>query len=297
MKSIFLDVDPGCDDALAIAYALHSADARLAGISASAGNDVVDVTFRNTAAVLDYLGRADVQIGMGSDRRDDFVRTRSSGTALNPIVERWSIPPRTAHGATQDVLLESIRNCPAGLTVVALAPLTNIADVLEQFPEESRSITDLVIFGGVFGESRWKRPNGAELNIYVDPHAAVRVVDLAAPRITLISLEVGDEVTLPAPLAQELRSAGTPESQLAADCFDQWYARYGAFPLWDVVTVAVALDPGLITEQLRAGVKVCVDEPNSGCTVLAERPVVKVVKSINTMEFMRRFRTAMGLPF
>ena len=62
-KKLILDLDTGIDDALAIAYALGSADEiDLIGITATYGNVAVPLAARNALAVLHLFGRDDVPV-------------------------------------------------------------------------------------------------------------------------------------------------------------------------------------------------------------------------------------------
>ncbi|TPF77589.1 MULTISPECIES: nucleoside hydrolase [unclassified Bifidobacterium] len=67
-KKLILDLDTGIDDAMAIAYALGSADeADLIGITATYGNVAVPLAARNALAVLHLFGRDDVPVYPGVD--------------------------------------------------------------------------------------------------------------------------------------------------------------------------------------------------------------------------------------
>ena len=67
-KKLILDLDTGIDDALAIAYALGSADGiDLIGITATYGNVAVPLAARNALAVLHLFGRDDVPVYPGAD--------------------------------------------------------------------------------------------------------------------------------------------------------------------------------------------------------------------------------------
>ena len=62
---LILDVDTGVDDALALLYACGSADADLAAVTCLSGNAAVADTERNTRAVLELAGRAQVEVASG----------------------------------------------------------------------------------------------------------------------------------------------------------------------------------------------------------------------------------------
>lgn len=67
-KKLILDLDTGIDDALAIAYALGSADEiDLIGITATYGNVAVPLAARNALAVLHAFGRDDIPVYPGID--------------------------------------------------------------------------------------------------------------------------------------------------------------------------------------------------------------------------------------
>lgn len=67
-KKLILDLDTGIDDALAIAYALGSADEiDLIGITATYGNVAVPLAARNALAVVHLFGRDDVPVYPGVD--------------------------------------------------------------------------------------------------------------------------------------------------------------------------------------------------------------------------------------
>ena len=67
-KKLILDLDTGIDDALAIAYALGSADGiDLIGITATYGNVAVPLAARNALAVQHLFGRDDVPVYPGAD--------------------------------------------------------------------------------------------------------------------------------------------------------------------------------------------------------------------------------------
>src|SRR5689334_8754102 len=68
MTPIFLDVDTGVDDAVAIALALADPEIELVACSTLAGNiDVINAT-NNTLKVLDFFGAGHVPVFQGASR-------------------------------------------------------------------------------------------------------------------------------------------------------------------------------------------------------------------------------------
>ncbi len=64
---LLIDCDTGIDDALALLYACASAEAEIVGIGCVAGNVELPHVVRNTLAVLELAGRADVEVAAGRD--------------------------------------------------------------------------------------------------------------------------------------------------------------------------------------------------------------------------------------
>ena len=64
---IWLDCDPGHDDAMAIILAAMHSSSRLLGISTVAGNQSSEKTHLNARAVLAAIGRQDITVLRGQD--------------------------------------------------------------------------------------------------------------------------------------------------------------------------------------------------------------------------------------
>lgn len=64
---IWLDCDPGLDDALAIIYAAHHPRINIIGVSTSPGNTTLKNTTKNALNILYNIGRSDLDVFAGSD--------------------------------------------------------------------------------------------------------------------------------------------------------------------------------------------------------------------------------------
>ena len=67
IETIWLDCDPGLDDALAILLAAHHSRINLIGISTSAGNTSLENTTRNALDLLFNIGRQHIPVVQGSN--------------------------------------------------------------------------------------------------------------------------------------------------------------------------------------------------------------------------------------
>ena len=74
------------------------------------------------------------------------------------------------------------------VTLCLFAPQTNIGMAFSKAPEVLPKVKEIVFMGGGFFEGGNITP-AAEFNVYVDPHAAHRVVHCGRP-VTMLSLDV-----------------------------------------------------------------------------------------------------------
>ena len=171
---IILDVDTGIDDSLALLYAVASPDAELVAVTCVGGNVDAHQVERNTRAVLELAGRADVEVALGRDRPlvKDIETTPEThgpqglGHAELPPPSR---PLSKRHGV--DLIIEEARRRPGEITLVTLGPLTNLALALLREPALPRLLRGWTLMGGAYRHPGNTAPT-TEWNIHCDPDAA-----------------------------------------------------------------------------------------------------------------------------
>ncbi len=67
-KVIWLDCDPGHDDAVALILACFAPNCELIGVSTTAGNQTLDKTTLNALRVLRLIGHGQIPVVAGADR-------------------------------------------------------------------------------------------------------------------------------------------------------------------------------------------------------------------------------------
>ena len=174
-RDIIIDTDPGQDDAVAIFLALASAELRVLGITAVAGNVPLALTVRNARIVCETANRSDIPVYAGCDRpllRPLVTAEEVHGnTGLDGIdIYEPDMPIQDIHAV--DFIIESLRRSPAGsVTLCPLGPLTNIAMALKLAPDIGERVEQIVLMGGAYFAVGNVTP-AAEFNIFVDPEAA-----------------------------------------------------------------------------------------------------------------------------
>ncbi|GFO19906.1 pyrimidine-specific ribonucleoside hydrolase rihb [Plakobranchus ocellatus] len=207
---VILDVDTGIDDSHAIMLALAHHNVEILAITCANGNVNVDLVVENTLRVLKACGREDIPVYRGAERSllgNTSQFENFSGEAWNTPVDTSVVQKEHAANA----IIRIINNFPGEVTVVAIAPLTNLALAMRLDSTVGRKIKDLYIMGGNI-EARGRVSPCAEFNFYNDPEAA-QVVLKEFINITILPYEVCRKFLLPWDFFDIWTNAGTPASE------------------------------------------------------------------------------------
>ncbi len=242
-RPVVVDTDPGTDDAIAIAMALSSPELEVLGLTTVAGNVTVAEATRNALSILEALGRSDVGVWEGSAGPPGGVPQHAyhfhGQTGLT--VDLGAPRSRPRPGSAVEMIVESARSHPGALEVIAIGPLTNVADALEAEPGLPRLLRRIWIMGGAALCPGNVTPH-AEFNFYSDPVAAGRVLGCGAP-MTMVGLDVCDRVQVGPD------RAGHPAADsLAGRLLGEWLRIHPGerFSMCDPLAVVAALDPTLL---------------------------------------------------
>jgi len=175
-RPVFVDVDTGVDDAMALVYLFASDDADVVGIASTAGNVPVQQVCRNNLGLLELCGMS-APVSKGSEQpintplrtAEDTHGPEGTGFARLPATDRQL----TSHDAA-DAWVRAAHEYPGELVAIAVGPLPNRALALRKESALPQLLRRLVIMGGAF-DYRGNTTPVAEWNISVDPEAAAEV--------------------------------------------------------------------------------------------------------------------------
>jgi len=247
---IILDVDPGIDDAIAILLALRSAELQVEALTTVAGNLPLELTTRNALKVVELAGRADVTVARGAGKPlagkltlADYVHGKDGlgGAELPEPVK--GVDPRPA----ADVIVELVEENPGEITVVGVAPMTNLATALRLAPGIAEKVKAFVLMGGAW--SGGNTTPAAEFNIYSDPEAAQIVLESGVP-ITILTLEATRQAVLRREDLAAFRETHPAVLQMA-DHYVTFAEAHG-FPgaaMHDPLAVGMVIDPSFAAES------------------------------------------------
>jgi len=244
-------MDGGIDDALALIVALRSPEIEVAGITAVSGNVPVEQATVNGLRVIELLQRFDVWLAQGLGNpllRDPIRATQFHGTDglgdSNLPLPKLRPAEKSAINAIRENLESSKHH---STTIICTGPLTNIAELLTEFPDAGRIVEEIVIMGGAYFVTKYGFGNEtpvAEFNVYSDPEAAKIVFEADVP-----VKAVGLDVTMN-PLVQltrndydRLRKRKDRVSAFASLILKNNIRKYGLFALHDPMAVTVKVKP------------------------------------------------------
>jgi inosine-uridine nucleoside N-ribohydrolase len=256
---IVLDVDTGVDDACALLLAALHPALDLRAVTCAGGNTSLANVVANTLTVLETCGRTDVPVAGGANRPllEAAVDARhvhgddGMGDLDWPRSTR-SAGERHAVELLRDVLLEAAEGPEDGrVTLVPLAPLTNIALLLRTYPDAARGLRRIVFMGGAADVGN--ATASAEFNVFHDPEAAAIVLDACAElgiEVQMYGLDVfyGPRVTLEQ--AKELVAAhDSGPAGLAGRLVEFQCERFGSTSatIGDAGAVCAVIDPEGLT--------------------------------------------------
>jgi purine nucleosidase len=171
---MIVDCDTGIDDSLALLYAAASPECELVAVTCTAGNVDARQVAENTRAVLELAGRSDVEVALGREVPLSRELVTTPETHGPRGIGYADLPPArlpVSRRFSPDLIVEEARRRPGELTLVTLAPLTNVALAVQRDPELPLLLRRLVIMGGSYRAAGNTAPT-TEWNVSCDPEAA-----------------------------------------------------------------------------------------------------------------------------
>jgi purine nucleosidase len=215
---ILLDCDPGADDALALFFALAHPELDLLAVTTTYGRVSLAQATRNALLLCALAGHAQLPVCSGVP-----TPTRKVMGLHDPLSHGsdglGDLPEQTTpvHGADERsaarCIVELARAHPGRLALVCSGPLGNVAQALRLEPHLPELLGQLVVAGGSIAAPGEVSPV-AELNFWLDPHAADQVLTAGFP-LTMLGLDVSQAAPLPLAWLEAL-AARRPHPALAA---------------------------------------------------------------------------------
>ncbi|HYK35557.1 nucleoside hydrolase [Alloacidobacterium sp.] len=243
-QKVIIDTDIGddIDDAFAVSLVLSSPELKILGVTSAWGD--TELRSRMLDRLLCEAGRSDIPVTTG-------VKTASKTTFSQ---EAWAKAGEThTHADAVDFLLGQIRKNPGEITLIAIAPLTNIGAAIDRDPVTFKKLKRVVMMGGsirrgydefgVVGTA--PRPADAEYNIAMAPEAAQKLIQSGVP-IYMMPLD-STQLKFDEVKRGMLTTVSTPLTDSLQVLTAEWQrATHQATPtMFDVMAAAYAIKPEL----------------------------------------------------
>jgi purine nucleosidase len=319
---IYYDCDPGQDDALALLYALGSKTLRVTAVTVAGGNADVAQCARNAQQVLELAGRVDIPVHVGAEKPlkrvlktlpDVFGPTGMAGAEDLPAPS-FPLSPVSARRALAQI--------PANQTVVATAPLTNLAHAFADDAALPGRISRLFIMGGCAYPEPLRGQMGnfpvegcdglAEYNFAIDPEAAQIVFAAGVPEIFMVGLNITRGLLYNGRIDARLRALKSRAARKVADILSavgkedvEDYADLRQTPddpvraMHDVLAMACCERQDLFTFETRP-LKIVTEAPPAaaGQSLIIEKgfdhPAVRIATAVNAEAFIESLVANLG---
>ncbi|MEO1769797.1 nucleoside hydrolase [Candidatus Enterococcus ferrettii] len=292
MKQVWIDCDPGHDDALTLLTAIaHPAELSILGISTIGGNQTLEKVTRNAQNVLAFVN-ADIPLIKGEPgpltKPLNTAPEAHGDSGMDGPFFQGSNYPLVAENFLQ-YMYEKMKAAPEKVTIVGLGPLTNIALLLKAFPEIQEKIDCISLMGG--GLTHGNITPLAEFNIYVDPEAAQIVFQSGIP-IVMAGLDVTETAEITVEEIQSLRKKGKV-SNLAYELlnfYNQSGRQFGFVnsPIHDLCALAYLLQPEMFRGEPQAVQVITDDGLARGLTFADKRRNSTLSKNTLVLEAVNR---------
>ncbi len=284
-RKVVIDQDafgPAGSNLQAILMLLQARDVEVLGITIPSGDGWRDEEVSHTLRLLEIAKRTEIPVYPGAVL--PLVNTQSRTKRWEELygklfykgawTETWPaegavrrtpyhadpylVPPspagqptiQPAHESAASFLSRVVHEFPGQVSVITAGPLTNIALTSRLDPQFSSLAKELVFMGGSFNPTPADNPFAAEyvnatrreFNMRFDPEAASMVLHEPWKKITEIPIDPTTRTFFKPEFIREVAKGQAP--------FDAYLGQFGqSYPMWDELTVAVWLDPSIVTRS------------------------------------------------
>lgn len=251
---VVVDVDTGIDDAVALLYLAAQNDVEILAAGSVHGNCTARQGAVNTLRTLELAGLHDVPVAIGAARPLAQALSVEAGVHGDDGLGNTDFGPPRGQLSAEPAAVQLVRLAhenPGELTVLATAPLTNLALALLLEPELPRLVRKVVVMGGAVACPGNVTPE-AEANIWHDPEAADLVFQ-AGWDLTLVGLDVTMQAVLEGKRLEALERAEGTSARFAAAVLkhylDVYERRLGVrgSAMHDPLAAAIVRDPSYVT--------------------------------------------------
>lgn len=220
------DGDMGGDDIIAIKLMLAEPDRfNVIGFSTVFGNVDVEQATSNIANMLSsyeldypiYTGAEQPLYGELKQKDNAYGHTGLGDISYTPS----NVSCAVVHTGPVDAMYKALSQRENKVLIFATGPLTNIAKLLNTYPDIHKKIADVIIMGGAVRPGPHPNPPSrignitlhSEYNFYQDPYAAHIVLNSKVP-VSLVMADASQQIHVTSEMKKEFLRTATGEKIL-----------------------------------------------------------------------------------
>ncbi len=323
-RNVILDVDTSGDDLMAILYLLAQPNVDIKAITIVHGVSDVEKGTEIVLRLLALTGRADIPVVKGADvpmEGNNAFPAKWQPPVDNPF--GLELPPHTLRPFAQkadEVISSLLKRYKGDISILALGPLTNIAQAFVREPALAGYVNGIYVSDGavyVKGAIHLEYPaiknTVAGWNLWVDAKAASIVFGSAA-QITLVPLDLTavhgpHPVLLKSGVVTQYNSrvAGTVGKSLSS-VLNNWITYYHTdtkisdteeqAPVWDLVAAEIYCNSEVCTEWQQQAIEIKTGDPDTDGQIMLvkdKKPNVRICLQGNQDIFEESLLKTAGL--
>lgn len=280
---VIIDTDMAGDDWMAILYLLQRPDVNVIAITVTGtGEAHCAPGIRNALDLVMLAGRPNIPVTCGHELplKGEHAFPMEWRDAVDNLFN-LSLPRNLkspSDESSSELISRLLRESGQKINIVALGPLTNIAEAFEADPSLNDNLKILTIMGGSVnvpgnvGPTLNIENQYAEWNIYADPHAAKVVFEVVAP-ITLVPLDATQYAPATMDFYKRMEDdRDTPAAEFVYSILTQIEnnIRQGWYYFWDPLAAAIATDESLAKFETIQLIVIEEEGPDSGRTIASK---------------------------
>ncbi len=214
--SIIVDTDLGVDDAAALAFLLSSSKANILGVTTVTGNTSAENAANNALILLEAAQRTNIPVVVGAAAPLE-VPASHQGIFVHGPDGLWGLGYQHPHDTStlpHNAVSFLCSNAQANVTLLALGPMTNIAQAVQSCPTQMQ-LYKIVWLGGGKSLSGEGSTAVSEFNSWFDPNATEAVLN-AGLQLTVVTLDAARAVAVEPEIFDLLARRGNTLGKLVA---------------------------------------------------------------------------------
>lgn len=191
-EDVIIVTDPGIDDATALMYAIFCGKLNIKLLAIAGGNGPISNAVNNALFLMETFHQ-NIPVAVGLDhplkRAPVYAFNAQGKSGLGGVkVNPKKLQKKPIEMSATDAMYEILKNSEEKITIIAIGPMTSVADMLLKYPDSKKYIKEINFMGGT-KEKNYGKPY-REFNISFDPECVDVVLKSKIP-LVMIPMELG----------------------------------------------------------------------------------------------------------